>query len=174
MKTNGVWIVALALQAALLGSPAPACAQDWTTGVEQLAAQFEAGLPEGRQLKLAVADFPDRNGVVSDLGRFLAERLSLRLGKNPKVIGVQRRYLGLVLAQLGLTRSDLSTPENARVLARSTGMDLLVLGTVTDRGDQLALDARLVQIAGNQTLSIAAATIAKDSKMAHMLEIGRE
>jgi len=61
---------------ALLGlvflSVRPVSAQDVRAGVEQLAAQVEKRAPAGKQLRIAVADFPDLQGVTSELGRFIA------------------------------------------------------------------------------------------------------
>jgi hypothetical protein len=51
-----------------------------TAGLERLAGQLAKSVPAGRSLRVAVADFPDLQGVTSNLGRYVAERLTTRLG----------------------------------------------------------------------------------------------
>src|SRR6266849_3042394 len=64
---------------------------------EQLSASLAKSVPEGRTLRVAVTDFPDLQGVTSDLGRYIAERLTTRLSAQPqKFRVVERRRLGSV------------------------------------------------------------------------------
>jgi len=53
-------------------------------GVEQLATQIAKAAPDGKPLRVAVADFPDLQGVTSDLGRYIASRLTTRLAQVPR------------------------------------------------------------------------------------------
>lgn len=114
--------------------PAIARGADLREGVEQLAAAIAKSVPEGKQLRLAVTDFPDLQGVTSDLGRYIAERLTTRLIQNPRVRVVERRRLGQVLTELKFGMSDLVDPAKAKQLGRIVGVEALVVGSLSDLG----------------------------------------
>jgi len=152
----------------------PAAAQDVRAGVEQLAAQVVKGTHEGKQLRVAVADFPDLQGVTSDLGRFIASRLTTRLAQERKFFVIERQRLGQVLAELKFSMSDLVDPAKAKQLGRMVGVEALVVGTVSDLGNQVELDARLIEVETNRMLLGATATISKDPAVTAMMERGRQ
>jgi TolB-like protein len=162
------------LVGALLYFPGPGLAQDFRTGIEQLASQLSKSGLEGRQLRVAVADFPDLQGVTSDLGRFVASRLTTRLAQSPKFSVIERQRLGQVLAELRFGMSDLVDPTKAKQLGRMAGVEGIVVGTVSDLGNQVDLDARLIDIETNRMLLTATATISKDQVVMQMLERGRQ
>ncbi len=121
--------VMAALVATTLGAPVLVGAADTREAVEQLATRIAATVPEGKQVRIVVADFTDGDGVTSDYGRHVAARLILRLARNPRLMAIERRFLGVVLEHLKLKRSDLAKPENARLLAKEFGADIIVLGS---------------------------------------------
>ena len=106
-----------------------ALAQDVRTGVEQLATQVSKGALSGRQLRVAVADFPDLQGVTSNLGRYVASRLTTRLAQEGKFLVVERQHLGQVLAELCFSMSDLVDTAKAKQLGRMAGVEAIVVGT---------------------------------------------
>ena len=172
MKTRTA--VMAALVATTLGVTVPARATDTLEAVEQLATQIAAAAPDGKQVRIAVTDFADSQGVISDYSRYVADRLILRLARNQRLMAIERRFLGVVLEQLKLKRSDLAKPENARLLAKEFGADIVVLGSMTDLGNQITLEAKVVDILTNDTLGFASAEVTKDSKVTRMLEGGRQ
>lgn len=169
------WVAAvLACLGVLHFSLQPASAQDVRTGVEELASQIAKAAPEGKQLRVAVADFPDLQGVTSDLGRYIASRLTTRLAQNPKFFVIERQRLGQVLAELKFSMSDLVDPTKAKELGRMAGVEAIVVGTVSDLGNQVDLDARLIEIETNRMLLGATATISRDQVVDDMLKRGRQ
>jgi curli biogenesis system outer membrane secretion channel CsgG len=102
-----VWTLNIIIWGGVLAALAlPASAQTLRTGVEQLAEQFIKSLPDDRQLRVAVADFQDLQNVTSDLGRFIASRLTTRLAQSPKFFVVERQRFGQVLAELRFSMTD--------------------------------------------------------------------
>lgn len=148
-------------------------AQDVRSGVEQLASQVEKGAPDGKQLRVAVADFPDLQGVTSELGRFIAGRLTTRLAQSPKFLVIERQRLGQVLAELRFSMSDLVDPNKAKQLGKMAGVEAIVVGTIADLGSQLDVDARLIELETTRMLLGTSVTIAKDPTVIAMLERGR-
>ena len=147
---------------------------DSEEAANQLATQVAQAMPDGRGIKIAVTDFTDGRGVTSDYGRRVAHLLILRLGFNPRFMPIEWNVLGLVLSQLNLKRSDLAKLENARLLAKQFGADVVVVGSLEDRDDQIGLGARVIDIATGQTLGFASAGVTKDPKVIRLLEAGRE
>ncbi len=149
-------------------------AMDTQGAVDQLATQVAQGMPEGQTLKIAVTDFTDGQGVTSDYGRRVAHLLILRLAADRTLMPIEWSVLGLVLSQLGLERSDLAKLENARLLAKQFGADVVVVGSLSDLGDHVTLEARAFDIATGRPLGLASAGVTKDAKVIRMLEAGRK
>jgi TolB-like protein len=140
----------------------PASALDLQAGVERLVQDLIQATPEGQQLRVAVADFPDLQGVTDDLGRYIATRITTRLGQSKKFSVTERQRLTQVLAELKLSMSALVDPEQAKKLQKMVGVDALVVGTITDLGKQVDVDARLIEIEANRMLWSASVTVDKD------------
>ena len=170
-----IWVAVVLTYMGLVLSSAPiASAQDVRTGVEQLAAQIAKAAPEGRQLRVAVADFPDLQNVTSDLGRYIASRLTTRLVQSPKFFVIERQRLSQVLGELKFSMSDLVDPAKAKQLGRMVGVEAIIVGTVSDLGNQVDLDARMIEIETNRMLLGAVVTISKDPTVEEMLKRGRQ
>jgi len=174
MKTGSVVVAVLMGSGLLLGSTLPALAQDIRAGVEQLAAQIAKGAPEGKQLRVAVADFPDLQGVTSDFGRFVASRLTTRLAQDRRFLVIERQRLGQVLAELKFSMSDLVDPAKAKQLGKMVGVEAIVVGAVSDLGNQVDIDARLIEIETNRMLLGASVTISRDPTVTELLQRGRQ
>ena len=157
------------IAASLLG-----CAQDLRGSIDQLATQIANSMPEGKQLRLAVADFPDLQGVISDFGRFVANRLTTRLAQSPKLLLIERQRLDQVLTELKFSMSDLVDPTKAKQLGKMVGVEAIVVGSISDIGNQIDVDARIIEIETNRMLSGVTTSISKDPTVTKMLESGRE
>jgi TolB-like protein len=150
-----------------------ALAQDVRSGVEQLAEQIIKVTPQGRDLRIAVLDFPDLLNVTSDLGRFVANRLTTRLSQSQKFFVVERQRLSQVLSELRFSMTDLVDPEKAKQLGKMVGVEAVVVGTVSDLGNQVDLDARVIEIETSRTLVSVSATISRDQVVSQLMERGR-
>ncbi len=142
--------------------------------VEQLAVQLVKGVPEGRMLRTAVTDFPDLQGVANDLGRYVAERLTTRLAQTPRFRVIERRRLAQVLAELKFGMSDLVDPAKAKQLGRIAGVEALAVGSLSDLGTTVEVDARIIEVETGNMLVAATSTISKDDTVKAMMERGRE
>lgn len=130
--------------------------------------------PEGKQLRVAVADFPDLQGITDDLGRYIATRITTRLGQSKKFSVTERQRLAQVLAEMKISMSDLVDPEQAKKLKKMVGVDALVVGTIADLGKQVDVNARLIEIEANLMIWSASVTIDKDPTLEKLQGRGRE
>lgn len=177
MKGGRLWAATglVSLLFLLVVPSTPVLAADLKEAVDQLALELAKSVPEGRTLRVAVVDFPDLQGITSDLGRYIAERLTTRLSaQTQKFRVIERRRLGQVLGELRFSMSDLVDPDKAKQLGKMLGVEAIVIGTVSDLGNVVDADARIIEIETNNVLPGIAAAISKDETVRQMMERGRE
>jgi len=108
----------------------------------------------------AVVDFTDLRGNVTELGRHLAEQLSVALATNDKGIDVvDRMHLRSIMQENKLGTSGLIDPSTVRKLGQIAGVGVLVTGSLTPFGDSVeltvkALDSATARIVGASTIDI--------------------
>jgi curli biogenesis system outer membrane secretion channel CsgG len=151
-----------------------ASASDLRAGVEQLVQDLIRATPEGKQLRVAVADFPDLQGITNDLGRYLATRITTRLVQSKKFSVTERQRLAQVLEEMKISMSDLVDPQEAKKLKKMVGVDAIVVGTITDLGKHVEVDARLIEIEANLMIWSANVAIDKDPTLSALLGSGGE
>jgi len=137
-------------------------------GIADLADRLAKGIPEDRPMTVAVTDFPDLGGQTCRLGRYVAERLSTLLSQHAQCRLIERRRLDMVLQELKFSMSELVDPAKARKLGQMLGVQGLVVGTVSDVGTTLDLDARIIDIQTDLSLPGASASIVKDEGVREM------
>jgi TolB-like protein len=116
-------------------------------GVDTLATELAANLPEDKPLRLAVMDFTDLQGYTDVLGKYAADRLSIRLSQYPaKIQVVTRQRLEEILKEHKISRSGLFDQATTKRIGKLLGADALVLGTVIPMGFMLELTAEVVSI----------------------------
>src|SRR4051794_7750467 len=126
MKPQTLCILCLAFHT-LLRAESP----DIDTELTGLAQKLGAAVKENGKKKVTVLDFTDLEGQTSELGRYIAEQLTVDLVMNRKDFAVlDRANLKSILAEHKLTATGLVEPENAKKLGMFSGVDALVLGTI--------------------------------------------
>jgi hypothetical protein len=158
----------------LLTAARPAHAVDTAAAIDDLAGQITRVAPQTRQIRIGVTDFVDQQGVISDYSRYVSDRLSLRLATDPRIMTLDRGIVGQILRQLKLKRIDLVTPEKAKLLAKGSGLDIVVVGGLTEIGDLINLEGRVIDVGTGETLGYVSANVTRDAKVGKMLGIGRE
>ena len=87
---------------------------------------------------IAVVDFTDLQGNVTELGRFLAEEFSVALAGTSKGFEVvDRTNLKSLLVEHKLASKGIIDPQTARKLGQIAGVDALITGTITPFGDRV-------------------------------------
>lgn len=142
-----------ALFGLLLTGPVALGAQD--AEMEKVAARLAAKIAPLPGASVAVVDFTDLQGRVTELGRFYAEELSIALANAPggfKVI--DRGHLKALLAEHKFQTSGVVDEKTAAELGRIAGVTILVTGTVADIEGSLRL---AVKALNTQSAAIQAA-----------------
>lgn len=104
--------------------------------------------------KVAVTDFVDLQGRPTELGRFLAEQLSVELVNAPGISVMDRANLKSILAEHKLSEEGLINPETAKQLGQFAGVDVILIGTVTSLDANVAVTVKAIS---TDTAEIAAA-----------------
>jgi TolB-like protein len=139
-----------------------------TQQIEDLSRQIESGMTNSQKRTIAVVEFVDLNGNVSNFGRFLAEELITRLyQKKFKVI--ERQLLNKVIAEQKLSLSGAVDQSTAQKLGRILGVDSIASGTITDLGDTLRVNARLVSTETGELFAVASTSISKDKTVINLM-----
>lgn len=130
-----------------------------------------ASFDQKQQIRtIAVLDFTDLQGTVTELGRFLAEELSADLVIGQKQFDViDRANLKRLLDENKLSRSGLVSPEAIKRLGKMAGADALVTGMVTPMGNSLRVSARIINTETARIVGAAQVNIDKTPEMSELL-----
>lgn len=133
--------------------------------VAELSKQISDGLTENQKRTIAVVEFVDLKGNVTDFGRFLAEELITRLYQTKKFKVIERQLLNKVVTEQKLSLTGMIDQTSAQKLGRLLGVDAIASGTVTDLGKNLRVNARLINTGTGEIFAVAAVEITKDESV---------
>lgn len=157
------------LTAALSSQPALAYEQE----VKQLSAQMAEVITKSGKKTVAVVDFTDLQGNVTELGRFLAEEFSVALSGNAKEFEViDRTNLKTLLQENKLASTGIIDPQTARKLGEIAGVQALVTGNITPFGDSVRLSIKILDSATARVISGFSADIPRTKAIEELLAKG--
>jgi TolB-like protein len=167
MRTK-FYIIALSL---LCGLPTrQAQAQSFDRELMELSTVVSKSLKDSERRKATVLDFMDLQGNVSELGRFIAEQFSVALVMSRTGFSVMdRANLKSILAEHKLTIAGLVEPENAKKLAQISGVDAIILGTMTALRDEIVVTVKVIATDTAEILGAAKARIPKTKDLEALL-----
>src|SRR5690242_7187921 len=106
-------------------------AQEMDKELSSLATNLAAFTKDNAKKKVTVLDFTDLQGVNSELGKYIAEQLTVDLVMAKSGFSVlDRANLKKILAEHKLTATGLVDPEYSKKLGQFAGVDALILGTI--------------------------------------------
>jgi TolB-like protein len=94
---------------------------------------------------VAVVDFTDLQGCVTELGRYMAEDVSVALVNSAKGFEVvDRTNLKILMQEHKLASTGIIDPATARQLGKVAGVDTLVTGTIAPLSDSVHVSAKVL------------------------------
>jgi TolB-like protein len=144
------------------------------TRIGELSKQITDGLTENQKRTIAVVEFVDLKGRVTDLGRFLAEKLITRLYQTRKFKVIERQLLNKIVNEQKLSLTGMIDPSTAQRLGKLLGVDAIAAGTVTDLGKALDINARLIDTQTGEIFAVASVEITKDEAVLKLTEQGED
>lgn len=124
---------------------------------------------------IAVVDFTDLQGNVTELGRFLAEEFSVTLagaGKGFEV--VDRTHLKSILAEHKLSATGMIDPQTAKKLGQIAGVGAIITGSVTPFGDSVRISVKVLATDTAKIIGASSGDIAKTKAIEELLARGIE
>jgi TolB-like protein len=122
---------------------------------------------------VAVVDFTDLQGCVTELGRFLAEEFSVNLttaATNFEVI--DRTHLKTLLQEHKLASTGIIDPQTARKLGEIAGVQALVTGSLTPFGESVRLSAKVLDVSTAKMIGAFSADIPRTKAIDELLARG--
>ena len=117
-----------------------------STRMKELATQVANSIDQAVQKpRVAVYDFITIQGEASPIGRNVAEELMMGLLATGRVTVVERTALQKALDELNFNATDAVDPEKSRQIGRMVGADVVATGTLTDYGQNVKVNARLIE-----------------------------
>ena len=124
---------------------------------------------------IAVVDFTDLQGNVTELGRFLPEEFSTALVNAGKgFVVIDRIHLKSILKEHKLSASGIIDPTTARKLGKIAGVQALITGTVTPFGDNVRVTVKILDTETAKIIGASKANIAKTQAIEELLARGIE
>ncbi|HMG75027.1 MAG TPA: FlgO family outer membrane protein [Pyrinomonadaceae bacterium] len=133
--------------------------------ISELSQKISNGLTENQKRTIAVVEFADLRGNVTDFGRFIAEELITHLYETKKFKVIERQLLNKVITEQKLSLTGMIDQMSAQKLGKLLGVDAIASGTVTDLGESLRVNARLIDTSTGEIFAVAATEIVKDDRV---------
>lgn len=143
-----------------------------TQQMTELGQQVSAKAVSKQKTSVAVIDFADLNGNISDAGRFLAEELVMRLYETGKIKVIERQRTSRFIREQKINLLDGIDVALAKQIGKGLGVDAVVSGTVTDLGKTLRLNIRIVSTDTGEVVAVVASEINQDESLTRLLSQG--
>ena len=145
-------------------------AQDMDTELSKLTEDLAGKIKDRGNKKVTVLDFTDLQGNTSELGKYIAEQLTVNLvmGKHDFSV-LDRANLKKILAEHKLTASGLVDPENAKKLGLFAGVDALIIGTIIPIGTNINLTVKVITTETTEIVGAAKAKFKSDETVRQFL-----
>ncbi len=174
MKKQLIIIYALVLFMGSCKSQAPVIetnyqAQALDIQLNNLTNQMVKSLSQEKKSKIAIMEFPDLHGTISEFGKFIPEELTTRLFMTRKFEVLERQLLNKVLEEQNLGMSGLIDATSAAQIGKVLGVDAIVTGTITDMGNMIRINARMIATETAGIFAVASVSIQKEAHIAAMM-----
>ena len=107
-------------------------------GLSKLVTEIGLKISEKNDTMLAVWDFSTVDGEINNLGKYVAENVSVKLSNTGKEFYLMdRNHLTTILKEHKLNSEGLIDQNTAKELGRLTAVDAIVTGTITILNENL-------------------------------------
>jgi TolB-like protein len=124
---------------------------------------------------VAVVDFTDLQGNVTELGRFLAEEFSVALASSGKGFElVDRTHLKTIIKEHKLVDTGIIDPTTAKKLGQVAGVDALITGTITPLDNNIRILVKILDTTTAKVIGASKGNIVKTRAIEELLVKGIE
>ena len=138
-----------------------------------LSASMADNIAKAGKKRIAVVDFTDLQGNITELGRFIAEEISADFAMTAKGFEViDRNHLKTILTEHKLSMSGLVDPNTVKKLGQIAGVDAIITGSVTPFGDSIRISCKVIATDTARMITAAKGDIAKTKAIEELLSRG--
>jgi TolB-like protein len=136
----------LAVLSVFLCGQMVANAQDIDAELSQLTDRLAVKIQAKNIKKIAVIDFTDLQDNSSELGKYIAEQLTVDFVMTNHTFSVMdRANINRILAEHKLTTKGLIDPDNCKQLGKFAGVDAIILGKIIPKNQDIILTAKIIK-----------------------------
>lgn len=128
-------------------------AQSLDNEIAGLADKIGKALVAKGSKNVAAVDFTDLEGQPTELGRFLAEQLTVEIVANSSLTMVDRANIKHILDEHKLTVVGLVDPANAKKLGEFAGVDTILVGNISEVDDGYRLTVKAISTSTAQIIT---------------------
>lgn len=136
----------------------------------ELSQKLSALIKENGKKKVTVLDFTDLQGGGSELGKYVAEELTVNLVMNKRDFSVlDRANLKSILTEHKLTATGLVDPDSAKKIGQFAGVDTLIIGTIVPLNGNIQLTAKIITTDTAEIIGAARALVQTNETVQQLL-----
>lgn len=144
-------------------------AEEMEAGLDRLAGEIAGSMSADNKHKVAVLEFGNLDGRMTEFGQLVAEELITRLFATQKFSVVEREMLGKIIEEHRLNLSGAINEKTAKRFGKLSGVDVICSGTVADLGDAVRINARLISTETGSIFAAASVEITGDERTKKLL-----
>lgn len=137
--------------------------------LNNLAGQISQRFSQDQKTDIAIIEFSDIDGKITNLGRYLAEELTTQLYLSGKFNVAERQLLNKIVQEQEMSLTGMIDENSAVRLGHLLGVQAIVSGSITDLGGSVKINARLISTETGRVFSVASVEIPKDESVLKLL-----
>lgn len=119
---------------------------------------------------IAVSEFSDLGGNITDIGKFIADEIITRLILSGKLKVTERKYFSKILKDHRLLLTKALDPASTQTLQNILGIDAIITGTIVDLGTRLKINANICSSASGDIFGAAHLESPVDDNLRNLIE----
>jgi TolB-like protein len=140
------------------------------SGIEKISPVISNSLTNLNINTIAVINFINLKGKPTELGRFVAEELSVALADSSNKFNIiDRTYMDALLKKNGIEVSDFINPSTALTVAKISGIKTILTGTVLPLNNRVEVFAKIISTKTGKILATFDFNLEKDSTIDALL-----
>ena len=137
--------------------------------LDDLVTQIINTLSDNNKSKIAIIEFSDIEGNITNLGRYVAEELTTKLYRTNKFEIVERQLMNKLIQEQNLSLNGYIDIDTEVGIGKVLGVEAIVSGSITDLGNSIKINARLISPESGKVFSVASVKIQKDNTISKLL-----
>lgn len=137
--------------------------------ISELSQQISKEMTDNNKKTIAIIEFSDLDGNVTNLGKYISEELITKLYLTKKFKVIERQLLNKIIAEQRLSLTGMIDPNSAKKLGKVLGVDAIVSGTLTDLAQSLKVNARMLNTETGEIFAVASVEIFKDESVTKLM-----